>query len=119
MGAGRAGAAAFREVQFSPELDMKVVGFIDEDIRKAGQLLNGVPVHNVKTFSEMIEKHQFDEAIIAKADDGQLINILALCEGSGIRVSRFIVDFRELRSKFAKGTNDKPLLMSDARVVGK
>lgn len=119
VGAGRAGAAAFREVQFSPELDMKVVGFIDEDIRKAGQLLNGVPVHNVKTFSEMIEKHQFDEAIVAKADDGQMNDILRLCEGSGIRVSRFVVDFKEVRGKPAKAANDKPLLVSDARVVGK
>jgi UDP-GlcNAc:undecaprenyl-phosphate GlcNAc-1-phosphate transferase len=97
-GAGTGGAAACRQIQSSPELDMQVVGFLDDDARRTGQLLNGVPVHCDEELDRMIDRREFDEAILAKplsADRAR--NLAEICAAAEIRLSRYVVEFEEMR----------------------
>ncbi len=44
VGAGDAGEKTFRELADNPSLKYRVVGFVDDDQRKKGRLIHGVPV---------------------------------------------------------------------------
>lgn len=44
MGAGDGGEMALREIRKNQRLNYKTIGFIDDDTRKQGQLIHGVPV---------------------------------------------------------------------------
>lgn len=44
VGAGQGGFLVARELMNRPDLGMKVVGFVDDDLEKKGTLLSGIPV---------------------------------------------------------------------------
>jgi UDP-GlcNAc:undecaprenyl-phosphate GlcNAc-1-phosphate transferase len=119
-GAGSGGAAACREIQSSPELDMQVVGFLDDDGRRAGQLLNGVPVHCGDELDRMIDKREFDEAILAQPLSPERARSLAeTCAAAGIRLSRYIVDFEEVRETASIESRPRTIGLSDIQAAGK
>jgi UDP-GlcNAc:undecaprenyl-phosphate GlcNAc-1-phosphate transferase len=99
-GAGGAGVAAFRQIQSNPDLDMQVIGFVDQDFLREGQLLNGVMVYSSYALDAMIGRGAFHELIIAtpKMSDEQTDDLWKRCGSAGIRLSRFIVDFEEVRN---------------------
>lgn len=62
-GAGRAGqqlAMALRH-----EAQMKLVAFVDDDVRLRGQLLDGVPVHESRALIDVIDEYRIDEVLLA------------------------------------------------------
>ena len=97
-GAAAGGAAACREIQSSPELDRRVVGFIDDDARKAGQLLNGVPVLRTEECGRMLDRHEIDEVILTSSSvSGERAKqLVKLCANRQIRLSRYVVEFEEV-----------------------
>ena len=44
MGAGDGGEMALREIRNNRRLDYRTIGFIDDDVRKRGHLIHGIPV---------------------------------------------------------------------------
>ncbi len=87
IGAGDAGALVVRELQKNLELNLRPVGFLDDNPAKLRQQIHGVPV--VGTLSDIgnvIEHKKIDEVIIAiPSSSGKVIRMIAdVCRLKGI-----------------------------------
>lgn len=83
MGAGDAGSMIARELQQSAYLSMHPVGFIDDDPRKKGVHIYGVPVlGNRDDIPHLVSAHRVTQVIIAMpAAPGKVIReIVDICE---------------------------------------
>ncbi len=87
MGAGEAGAMIVRSMR-DARRDAVIVGFIDDNPRKQGIRINGVPVlgdrHDIP---RIVADHHINEVIIAmpSAPGKTIRDIVAICEQSGAR----------------------------------
>ncbi|HNQ98880.1 MAG TPA: nucleoside-diphosphate sugar epimerase/dehydratase [Trueperaceae bacterium] len=71
VGAGEAGALVVRELHKHPETGMLPVAFLDDDPRKRGQRVAGVPVvGTVDTAAEVIVSNGIDQVLIAMPSKG-------------------------------------------------
>lgn len=71
IGAGEAGALVVRELHKHPETGMLPAGFLDDDPRKQGQRVSGVPVlGQVDDAAEVILSQNIDEVLIAMPSKG-------------------------------------------------
>jgi FlaA1/EpsC-like NDP-sugar epimerase len=87
LGAGDAGAIIVRELKSNPQLGMRVVGFIDDDLAKHDALIHGVPVLGGRDdIAGVIRRHRVDKIIIAMPTvAGKVIGeLVSLCERAGI-----------------------------------
>lgn len=65
-GAGAAGRILVRELTENPELGMTPVGFLDDDVRKRGQRLAGLPVFgSLAELPQVVARKKIHEVIIA------------------------------------------------------
>ncbi len=65
-GAGAAGRIMVRELTENPELGMTPVGFLDDDVRKRGQRLAGLPVFgSLSELPQVVARKKIHEVIIA------------------------------------------------------
>ena len=120
-GAGPGGAAACREIQSSPRLDMQVIGFADDNAPRGGQLLNGVLVHSSDELDRMISMREFDEAILAKPSISpeRVRDLAEICAAAGIRLSRYVVSFEEIRETPSNELPEGDPGFNDIQVAGK
>jgi len=66
VGAGEAGRLVARELGRHPELGSAAVGFADDDPRKQGMMVGGLPVLTDRTrFGEVVASREIDQIIIA------------------------------------------------------
>lgn len=66
VGAGSSGLNIARELEHSPDSDYKAVGFIDDDSRKRGIKIDGIPVlGGTNRLSQFIAKYAIDCVLIA------------------------------------------------------
>ena len=88
IGAGDAGEKILREIRDNHRLSYEVVGFLDDDPKKRGMRIHGVPVlgpipkiHNLSYGAEM------DEILIAtpSATAKQMRRIIEACEATGLK----------------------------------
>lgn len=87
MGAGSAGAMMVRELSNNPQLDMKVVGFIDDD-----PLKRDVRIHSIRVLGDrddiphIVRTYKVQQVIIAMptASGKAIREIMAICERSGV-----------------------------------
>lgn len=71
VGAGEAGALVARELHKHPETGMLPAGFLDDDPRKQGQRVSGVPVlGQVDDAASVILSQNIDEVLIAMPSKG-------------------------------------------------
>ena len=88
MGAGDAGRMLVRELHRNTQVGMKPAGFVDDDRRKHGMRIDGVPVlggrHDIPALAQ---KHCIDQVIIAMptAPGKALREIIAICDQIGVR----------------------------------
>jgi FlaA1/EpsC-like NDP-sugar epimerase len=88
VGAGDAGEKILREILENASLRYRVVGFIDDDERKIGKQIHGVPIlgrsEDLKTIAQRV---QAEELLIAvpSATAEEMRGLLARCEESGLR----------------------------------
>jgi FlaA1/EpsC-like NDP-sugar epimerase len=87
IGAGDAGEKIFREIQDNASLGYSVVGFVDDDEKKVGKQIHGIPV--LGTTGELrtiVERMKAEEALIAipSASGATMRGMVALCDESGI-----------------------------------
>jgi FlaA1/EpsC-like NDP-sugar epimerase len=86
-GAGSAGVTLLREIQQNPELAYEVVGFIDDDPRKAHLL-----IHRIKVFGSggvlpsIIASHGIETVLIAmpSATGAQMTGVLNCCHEASV-----------------------------------
>jgi FlaA1/EpsC-like NDP-sugar epimerase len=84
IGAGDAGEGVLRELYRLPVEKYHVVGFVDDDPRKRGIRIHGVPVlGNVGDLAEVAKRQNADEVIIALAKPPRevLRRIIEVCKG--------------------------------------
>jgi len=87
VGAGDAGALVVKELQKNPQLNMKAVGFLDDNPAKQKQQISGVPViGTLNDMSKVLEHQRVDEVIIAiPSAGGKVIRTVAdVCRLKGI-----------------------------------
>jgi FlaA1/EpsC-like NDP-sugar epimerase len=86
VGAGEAGSMVVREMKRNPQLGMEPVALLDDDSRKLGKHVHGIPVIGRLDFlADAIEQYQIAEVIIAmpKATGGVVRAMAEACRVSG------------------------------------
>jgi len=86
-GAGTAGLMLLRETRSNPSLQYHVRGFIDDNPKKRGLVIQGVPVLGAgASLPAMVAKQQIEEVLIAlpSATGAEMTRILGLCHSAGV-----------------------------------
>ena len=86
-GAGEAGVSLLAEIRHNPSLPYHVVGFIDDDPKKAELVMHGVKVlGDGERLAATARKYQVDTVLIAipSASGQQMTRILRLCQEAGV-----------------------------------
>ncbi|MCU1329717.1 MAG: polysaccharide biosynthesis protein CapD, partial [Bryobacterales bacterium] len=86
-GAGTAGAALLRDIEQHPDLVYEIVGFVDDNPRKQGLILQGVTVLGAGADLTWIAKNQQADSIliaIPSASGGQMRRMLEYCTAAGV-----------------------------------
>ena len=88
FGAGDAGEMILREIRNNPDLPYQPIGFIDDDLAKAGKRIHGLPVLGGREIlRDIAEKNRVDEILIAipSLAEGERRRLIEICEGTGKR----------------------------------
>lgn len=88
IGAGDAGEKTLREVLDNPRLPFRVLGFIDDNPKKAGRAIHDVPVlGGVEDLGRYVEEYRVDDVFVAvpSATGPQMRTIVKACEGCKVR----------------------------------
>lgn len=86
-GAGDAGLSLVAEIRQNAGLPYKMIGFIDDDLKKAGLAIHGTKIlGNGQKLAAIVKKHQIDTILIAipSASGQQMTQILRRCQGVGV-----------------------------------
>lgn len=113
FGAGRGGAGAVRQLLADDSAHMRPVGFVDDDPRKVGRLVQGIPVLGCLRELERIVKESSAEAIVIAASavsDERLRDVVRRCEALDIGLVRMEIRFEHMRQapRRAEPTADVP-----------
>jgi UDP-GlcNAc:undecaprenyl-phosphate GlcNAc-1-phosphate transferase len=87
IGAGETGERVLRYLKYEAKGARRVIGFLDDDVRKLGNQLHGVRVLGTRaSLSTMLEEYRFREVLIAINDPpGDLLqHIQQCCEPCGV-----------------------------------
>jgi FlaA1/EpsC-like NDP-sugar epimerase len=85
IGAGDTGETLLRELRQSARLNYQVVAFLDDDRRKRGAYINGVPVVDASDATpEVVRELKIDEIIVAtpSASGEEMRRIIAACRAA-------------------------------------
>ncbi|MGD9733455.1 MAG: polysaccharide biosynthesis protein [Desulfamplus sp.] len=87
IGAGDAGEKILREIRDNRELDYRVIGFVDDDLKKIGKSIHGVTIMGtLESLPEIAEKERIAEALIAipSASGTQKLRVVDICKSCGL-----------------------------------
>jgi len=87
VGAGDAGAMLLKDLLRNHSLGLDAVGFIDDDHRKIGRSLNGVPVFGGRgQIPRLVQRMGIGQVLLAiPSAKGELVrDVAALCEEAGV-----------------------------------
>jgi FlaA1/EpsC-like NDP-sugar epimerase len=88
VGAGEAGSQLLREIRKSREANFNVIGFIDDDPRKVGMRLNGMPVlGDTRQLAQLAQDLSVEKVIIAipSARGKEVRAIIGRCKKADVR----------------------------------
>jgi FlaA1/EpsC-like NDP-sugar epimerase len=88
IGAGDAGEKMYRELRDNPNLNYHIVGFVDDDPKKLGMQIHGIPIlGGVDELSRLVKKHEIGEILIAisSASGKEMRRIVERCKATGIK----------------------------------
>ncbi|MGO9449510.1 MAG: hypothetical protein ACLQDV_00475 [Candidatus Binataceae bacterium] len=97
-GAGTQGVKALHELMSNPQLDLRPVGFLDDDAAKFGRVVRGLRVYPGDDLAALLAAHEVEEVLVA-ADgiSGDRLQILAeQCGKAGARLRRFQITLADL-----------------------
>lgn len=89
IGAGRAGVLAVKEIQGRGDIDLDVIGFVDDDLRKQGSVIHRVKVlGTTEKLPRLVRSLDIDHVVItiAQASREELRSIVEVCEKIPIKV---------------------------------
>ena len=89
IGAGNAGVIVAREIGGRPDLLLQAVGFVDDDPRKIGTIIQGVKVlGSTHQLARVVAKYRVDQAIItfSNAPAGEVRRVTQLCQEASLPV---------------------------------
>lgn len=89
IGAGDAGVALLREMRNNTRLNYHPIGFIDDNDRKIGKKISGIPVlGNHRDIPDIVSIKKVDEVIIAipSASASRIKSIINSCKKSEIKI---------------------------------
>jgi UDP-GlcNAc:undecaprenyl-phosphate GlcNAc-1-phosphate transferase len=98
-GVGRGGVFALREFLNNPNLDLKPVGFIDDDLRNEGKQVNGYPVlGTIDSIEKIFEKNSVSEVIVTSdhIPKEKLDRLSTICSSHQISLRRFQTRLEEI-----------------------
>lgn len=87
IGAGQAGVMVARELLARPDLGLKPVGFLDDDARKVGSQIAGLPVlASTSQLASIAQRKRIDRALItiANARGAEIRRITLACKEAGL-----------------------------------
>lgn len=87
VGAGVAGVELYDELKRRPLLGYKVVGFVDDDPKKQGKKIKGLPLlGNIRQLSSIIRRCKVEEVLIAipSAQGSQIREIISQCQNAQV-----------------------------------
>ena len=87
IGAGRVGVLVSREIATRPDNAIAMLGFLDDDLSKAGGVIQGLPVlGTTEQLAEVAQRHGAQQVLITLVDTtGATVRRLAkLCEACGL-----------------------------------
>ena len=90
-GAGSGGVAGVRELFENPQAEMRPIGFIDDDLRKTGRLVSGLPVLGAEAALEDIIKEHGVKALLvtsAKIAASRIQHAKEICDRSRVNLLR-------------------------------
>jgi UDP-GlcNAc:undecaprenyl-phosphate GlcNAc-1-phosphate transferase len=93
-GAGDAGELLLRELLNNRELQCKPVGFMDDDPKKRGKVIHGLPVFGGNGLLHRIVTHQRIEQIVISSPsitDERINEIMRECEAQNIELKRMAI----------------------------
>jgi UDP-GlcNAc:undecaprenyl-phosphate GlcNAc-1-phosphate transferase len=91
FGAGDAGEMVLREIRHNKGLDCYAVGFLDDNRKKVGRMIHGVPVLGTREkLAQLVRAQGIEEIIIAipSAKQKTLDSIFQECRNCGVRYKR-------------------------------
>ncbi|HEX2123503.1 MAG TPA: glycosyl transferase [Thermoanaerobaculia bacterium] len=99
-GAGDAGELLLREILNNHELGYLPVGFIDDDPKKAGKLIDGLRVYSGETLREVCERLAAQEILLStsKLPPGRRARIVEACDAMGIPLRQMRIELTTLNS---------------------
>jgi FlaA1/EpsC-like NDP-sugar epimerase len=103
VGAGDHAEALAREVGRHPNLNFRLVGFVDDDARKQGMVIHGAPVLGVvDQIAEVVARERVEQVIIAvpSASGPEIRRLISLCESLPVRL-RITPGFQALVDRHA------------------
>lgn len=89
IGAGRAGMLAAKEIQGRGDINLKIKGFVDDDPKKKGSVLNGIKVlGNTDDLPQIVRETNIDHVVIsiAQASRRDFKRILDICKRIPVKV---------------------------------
>jgi FlaA1/EpsC-like NDP-sugar epimerase len=89
IGAGQAGIVVAREIRLRGNIDIQVKGFIDDDPKKLGSVIQGIKVlGKADDIPRLVSKLKIDHVVIsfAEASRREFRRILDICEQAHVRV---------------------------------
>ena len=119
VGAGDTGSIALREIIQNKKLNLKPIGFIDDDPSKKGARIDGYLVMGGTTsINDIVASKQIDKIIISITDVGRekLKSIYSLCEKTGKPVLRARISFDTLIVNNENATLKKDTVLDDTLV---
>jgi FlaA1/EpsC-like NDP-sugar epimerase len=115
IGAGRAGSLVAREILARPDLGLRPVGFIDDDLRKQGQVIQGVEVLGTRDdLADVVSSRTVDEAVItiSYATGKAVRDLVERCRLAGIE-ARIVPGVSELVDGRVSLSHLRPVKIED------
>jgi len=105
VGAGDHAEALAREVGRQPDLNYRLIGFLDDDPAKHGMVIHGAPVLGpVERIADVVARQRVEQVIIAvpSASGPEIRRMIALCESLPVRL-QITPGFKALMGRDTEG----------------
>ena len=89
LGAGQAGVLAAREILGRGDLDIDIQGFVDDDPRKQGALIHGIPVLGAtRDLRRLVAEAKIQDVVItiAQISRREILRMIEMCRTIGVNV---------------------------------